>query len=63
MQVLNKVVALCEASKAMGRGEEVEAVDDLSKDDTEVMWNEFLRFRQRIKYNVMGAILCCCTRK
>lgn len=35
----------------------------MTKDDTEVMWNEFLRFRQQIKYNLMGAILCCCTRK
>ena len=27
------------------------------------MWNEFLRFRKRIKYNLMCIILCCCTRK
>lgn len=57
MQVLNKVAAMCKASK------EGLASDELTKDDTEVMWNEFLRFRQQIKYNLMGAILCCCTRK
>ena len=28
------------------------------------MWNEFLRFRQKIKYNnLVTTVLCCCTRK
>ena len=35
----------------------------MTKYDTDVMWNEFLRFRKRIKYNIMGVVLCCCTRR
>ena len=39
MQVLNKVAAMCKASKQGVQS------DELTKDDAEVMWNEFLRFR------------------
>ena len=36
--------------------------EKITKDDVDNMWNEFLRFRKRIRYNIMGVILCCCTR-
>jgi len=35
----------------------------ITKEDSDVMWNEFLRFRSRIRYNLMCIVLCCCTRK
>ena len=56
MQLLKKVALMC-------TNKIEEPLEPLYKGDTEVMWNEFLRFRQRIKYNIMGVILCCCTRK
>ncbi len=35
----------------------------LAKEDTDLMWNNFLRFRQKIKYNLMSVVFCCsCTR-
>ena len=56
MIILNKVDEMCSDKRE-------EPVEPLSKDDTDVMWNEFLRFRQKIKYNMMTTVLCCCTRK
>ena len=57
MQLLNKVDKLCSG----GGCDEKDAY--ISKEDTDVIWNEFLRFRQRIRYNLMCMVLCCCTRK
>ena len=35
----------------------------LAKEDTDLIWNNFLRFRQKIKYNLMSVVFCCsCTR-
>ena len=56
MIILKKVDELCSDKRD-------ENVEPLSKDDTDVMWNEFLRFRQKIKYNMITTVLCCCTRK
>ena len=53
MQLLSKVGRMCNND---------DDLEILNKEDADVMWNEFFRFRQRIKYNLMCIILCCCTR-
>ena len=57
MQILEKVEKMCS-----GGGKEQED-SEITKEDTDVIWNEFLRFRQRIQYKMMCMVLCCCTRK
>ena len=56
MVLLTKVSEMCS-------GKREEPAEPLTKEDTDVMWNEFLRFRQKIKYNMITTVLCCCTRK
>ena len=61
MQMLRKVAGLCTSGLRMGGTALGEGVQS---EDTDVMWNEFLRFRRKIKYNLIYTLLCnCCTRK
>lgn len=60
MQLLDKIGRMCTNTPHAGK---IASGESVAKEDTDVMWNEFLRFRKRIKYNVMGVVLCCCTRR
>ena len=54
--LLDKLGQMCESADPN------EEIEPITKDDTDVMWNDFMRFRKRIKYNLMSVVLCCCTR-
>ena len=42
---------------------QVDSAEPIKSEDTDVMWNEFLRFRKAIKYSAIYTLLCCCCGK